>query len=222
VGGPNPDHNPQLANTLAAAKKAGVPKAVIDAAVARGQGKSSTGASLESVTIEAIMPPSVALIVEVETESKARVLQEMNHFVKRFKGSTGSSKFFFSRVGRVVFEGNGKTVDEVMDEAIEAGAEDIEDDEDGNIVVWTQPNQTAQVYQALSDRFGLKVLSSDIIWSPNEDTKVQLDKGIEATNLSELLAALKEHHEIQAVYSNVTKGTVPDDVWEAIEESLDE
>ncbi|KAK3938380.1 transcriptional regulator-domain-containing protein [Diplogelasinospora grovesii] len=222
--GANPDDNPQLANVLLAAKKAGVPKAVIETAIARGQGKSSDGAALESLTFEAMLPPSVAVIVDFETESKLRALQDLNQMVKKAKGSTSSSKFFFSRVGRVVFERNpenGLGVDDIMDDAIEAGAEDLENDADGNIVVWTQPTQTTQICKAVGDKFGLRVLSSDIIWSANEDTKVKLDSSQELTNFLDLLVWLREYPDVQAVYSNAAKGGMTDEEWAKLTEHLD-
>lgn len=202
-----------------------MPKDKIEGAIARGQGKSSEGAALESITFEAMMPPSIALIVDVETESKLRALQDLNQMVKKAKGSAGSSKFFFSRVGRVVFEKgeSGLDVDQIMDDAIEAGAEDLENDADGNIVVWTQPTGTMQVCKAIGDKFGLKILSSDIIWNANEDTKAKLDASSEQelNSFVELLEALREYPEIQAVYSNVAKGEMSDEEWARIEDNLD-
>jgi transcriptional/translational regulatory protein YebC/TACO1 len=201
-----------------------VPKDRIEAAIARGQGRSSEGAALESVTFEAMMPPSIALIVDVETEKRLRALQDLNHMVRKAKGSVTSSKFFFSRLGRVVFEKgeSGLDVDQIMDDAIEAGAEDLENDEDGNIVVWTQPTATTQVCKAVGDKFGLKILSSDIIWTANEDTKTKLDAGQDMVNFVELLEALREYPEVQAVYSNVSRGSMSDEEWAKIEQHLDE
>jgi transcriptional/translational regulatory protein YebC/TACO1 len=143
--------------------------------------------------------------------------------VKKAKGSVGSSRFFFSRLGRVVFEKgeSGLDVDQVMDDAIEAGAEDLENDADGNIVVWTQPTDTMQVCKVVGDKFGLKILSSDIIWTANEDTKAKLDASEDQVNFSELLEALREHPEIQAVYSNVSRGEMTDEEWARIEDNLD-
>jgi transcriptional/translational regulatory protein YebC/TACO1 len=200
-----------------------VPKDKIEGAIARGQGRSSAGAALDSLTFEAVMPPSIALIVDVETESKLRALQELNQMVKKAKGSASASRFFFSRLGRVVFEKgeSGLDVDHIMDDAIEAGAEDLENDADGNIVVWTQPSGTMQVCKAVGSKFGLKILSSDIIWAANEDTKTKLDASEELVNFTELLEALREYPEVQAVYSNVSKGAMSDEEWAKIEDNLD-
>ncbi|KAK4106369.1 YebC-like protein [Parathielavia hyrcaniae] len=221
--GPDPNNNPQLAAAITAAKKASVPKDRIEAAIARGQGKSSGGEALDTVTFEAMLPPSIALIVDIETESKLRALQDMNLLVKRAKGSMGASRFFFSRLGRVVFEKgeSGPDIDQIMEDAIEAGAEDLETDAGGNIVVWTQPAGTMQVCKTVGPKFGLKILSSDIIWTANEDTKVKLDASEDQVNFTELLEALREYPEVQAVYSNVSKGSMSDDEWAKIQENLD-
>ncbi|KAK4252188.1 transcriptional regulator TACO1-like protein [Corynascus novoguineensis] len=220
--GPDPNNNPQLASAIAAAKRASVPKDKIEGAIARGQGKSSGGEALESITFEAMIPPSIALIVDVETESKLRALQDLNQMVKKAKGSPSSSKFFFSRLGRVVFEKgeSGLDVDQIMDDAIEAGAEDLENDAAGNIVVWTQPSGTMQVCKTVGSKFGLKILSSDIVWTANEDTKTRLDASDELVAFTELLEALREYPEVHAVYSNVSKGAMSEEQWAKIEGNL--
>ncbi|OHW95040.1 DUF28 domain-containing protein [Colletotrichum incanum] len=213
----------QHSKTIALYSRHGVPKNVIDSAIARGQGRTTSGASLEPLTLEAILPPGVALIIEAETESKARSLQDLKVLIKKHKGTANTATFFFTRLGRVVFEAKegGPGVDDIMDDAIEAGAEDLEADEEGNLVVWTQPNMTNAVASGVGPKFGLKLLSSDIIWSANEDTKVKLDEGLEASTLGELLAALQEFPEVQAVYGNPAKGDIPEEEWAKIEENLD-
>ncbi|WYZ40232.1 hypothetical protein EsH8_IV_000573 [Colletotrichum jinshuiense] len=215
--------NPQLVAAVAAAKKDGTPKNVIDSAIARGQGRSASGASLESLTLEAIIPPGVALIIDIETESKARSLQDLKVLIKKHKGTANAATFFFTRLGRVVFEAKdgGPGIDDIMDDAIEAGAEDLEADEEGNLVVWTQPNMTNAVANGVGPKFELNLLSSEIVWTANEDTKVKIDAGLEATTLGDLLTALQEFPEVQAVYANPTKGDIPEEEWARIEENLD-
>ncbi|KAK4204411.1 transcriptional regulator TACO1-like protein [Triangularia verruculosa] len=221
--GPDPTYNPNLANILSASKKAGVPKDKLEAALARGQGKSTSGATLEPLTFEAVVPPSIALIIEAETESKLRCLQNLNLRVKKISGAPSSSKFFFSRLGRVVFEKDPSRdigVDQIMDDAIEAGAEDLENDADGNIVIWTQPADTAYVAKTIGTKFDLKALSAGIVWTPNEDTKARLDSGIQHEKFAEMLELMREDGDVQAIYSNVTRGEMSDDEWGKIEECL--
>lgn len=221
--GPDPNQNFQLAAIIEKAKKASVPKAVIDAAIARGQGRSMTGGVLEPMTFEIMMPPSTAIIVDIETESKTRILQDLNMMVKKAKGTSGSSKFFFTRVGRVVFEKSetGVGVDDIMDDAIEAGAEDLENDVDGNIVISTEPSKTTHVAKTIGDKFKLKISSCGITWSPNEDTKAKLDSSEDLLLLAELLEDLREYPDVRSIYSNITRGNMSDQEWESIEQHLD-
>jgi transcriptional/translational regulatory protein YebC/TACO1 len=234
VYGPDVGDNPQLAATVNSAKKAGVPKAVIEAAIARGQGRSADGARLEAATYEIMMPPSVALIVDLETESKARALQDLNALVRRKGGSSTSTKFFFARRGRVVFgladhDGGGGvspvpvSADDILEDAIEAGAEDIETDDDGNIVVWTPANQTAAVVAAIAAKFKtrLAVVSADTIWSPNEETRSAVGAGEDLRKLAELLTALRSYADVRAIYSNAARAGASDDVWQQMAQDLD-
>lgn len=221
--GPDPKMNSSLANAIAIAKKASMPKEVIEQAIARGQGRSLSGAALESMKFEVMMPPSAAFILEVETDNKLRSLQEVNLIIRKHKGRTTATEFFFSRIGRVVFERHESLgVDDIMDEAIEAGAEDLEADEEGNIIVSCQPAQTTQIAQSVSKKFNLKILDSEITWSANEDTKSKVDQVEDVTKLSEFVDALAEVPEVQAIYCNAIRGDdVPEENWESFEDSID-
>lgn len=220
--------SPQLAAAVTAAKKASVPKAVMDAAIARGLGRSATGAALESMIFEVILPlpsssVSVAILVEAETDNKLRSLHDINATIKKNSGTVTPAKFFFSRAGRAVFARHETLgADQLMDDAIEAGAEDLESDEEGNIIVWTQPSQVTQLVKDLAPKFGLETLSSEIIWSPVQDTMAVVDSPDEAKRLAELLSALREHSEVQSIYSNATRGdSLGEEDWFSVEESLD-
>jgi len=214
--------NPQLANVMTAAKKANVPKATIENAIARGQGRTATGAALESMTFELMMPPSVAFIVDIETESKLKVLHEMSPIAKRTNANITSTKFFFSRLGRVVFKvRDGVGVDEIMDDAIEAGAEDITTDGEGNILVWVQPTLTNQVAKAVGTKFKLEVLGADIIWSPNDETKVEVGSSDELDSLMDLARRLRDYPDVQAIYTNAVRGKAGQEDWEKFEELVD-
>ena len=196
-----------------------------------------TGKSLESVTIEAIMPPGVAIVIDVETDNKARSLEDIKSQIKKHKGRAGAGAMsFFTRLGRVVFgaqpdvqEAPGAaapndppvTVDDVLDEAIEAGAEDLEADEEGNVVVWTQPNMTSAVTSALGPRFGGRVLSSEIMWKVNEGTEAKIDKPHEALMLADLLEYLQDTPEVQAVYANAVNGSLSEEDWSRIADGID-
>ncbi|KAH9883893.1 YebC-like protein [Xylariomycetidae sp. FL2044] len=221
--GSDPNLNSHLAATIAAAKKAGMPKANIDVAIARGQGKSSSGAELESVTLEVMMPPSVAMIIDVETENRQRALKDLRALVKKHNGTVTPTAFLFSRQGRTVFEiKSGGEFDDIMMHALEAGADDVDQDDQGNIVLWTHPSKTQEVAQNMSSASSIEVAvaDSDILWKLVSD-KVQLDDPEAARSLGELLTALREYPDLNAIYANVEQGAVPDDIWSVVEENLD-
>jgi transcriptional/translational regulatory protein YebC/TACO1 len=202
---------------------AGFPKASMEAAIARGQGKSATGATLENVTLEVIMPPTVAMIIDAETDNKARTMMDLRHLVKVHGGSVTPTNYLFQKKGRIAFEKDERNlgVDEVLDEAIEAGAEDVEADEDGSIVVWTEPNKTMAAAEALQKSLNLKVESSDIIWDPNEVTKVPLESQDAVKALSAFVEALQDNPHVQGVYANAAQGGLADDIWEDLQVKLE-
>ena len=153
--GPDIQSNPRLATIVAAAKKQGFPKASIENAIARGQGKSPSGAQLDSVTVEAMMPPAVAVIIECLTDSKLRLMSDLKHLVKDFGGSTTPTNHLFDRRGKIILENpRGLTEEDVFDQSIEAGATDIEVGEDGELIVFTEPDQTMAAAKALSSNAG--------------------------------------------------------------------
>ncbi|KAI1643824.1 YebC-like protein [Daldinia loculata] len=219
--GPDPSLNARLATVVAAAKKAGMPKASIDIAIARGQGKSSSGAGLETMTLEVMIPPAVAMVIDIATDNKQRALQDLRVIVKKHNGTVTPTAFLFARFGRVVLKGDkDDDFDEVLMEAVEAGAEDVEQDKKGNAVLHTQPNTTHQIAQNLSQALSTEILSCEIIWSPIGD-KVKLDDEEAATNISTFLTALQEYPDVQGVYANVEQGEISKDLWTRIEDNLD-
>ena len=116
----------------------------------------------------------------------------------------------------------GPTLSEVLDEAIEhEGLEDVEELPEGDFLAWTQPNTLTSITEALSNKFELEILDSDIVWAPNEDTKVSIDTSMQADSLDALFNGLKEYPEVKAIYANVRQGTVGDEEWDKIERNLD-
>ena len=158
---------------ITAAKKQGLPKASIESAIARGQGRSPTGAVLESLTMEAMFPPSVAVIVECQTDSKQRTLNDLRLAIKESGGTMTPTSHMFDKKGKIVFaasEGIGE--EEMFDQAVEAGAIDVQMEEDGKVVVYTESSQTTAVADALATSSGLKPEHLDIIWDPKESMMV--------------------------------------------------
>jgi len=111
-------------------------------------------------------------------------------------------------------------VDDVLDEAIEAGADDVETDDEGNIVVWTEPSETIAAAQNLGQNLKLKVQSSDLLWDANEDTLVPLESKEQLQKLEALIDALQDDSAVQGVYANVAQGIIDDEAWMGLQEKI--
>jgi transcriptional/translational regulatory protein YebC/TACO1 len=219
VFGADPATNPRLASVLATAKRAGFPKVSMDAAIARGQGVSASGAALETVTIEAILPPSIAFVLEIETDSRARVLMDIRHTLKKCGATVTPTAYLFRKRGKVVFEDErGLGVDKVLEDAIEAGAEDVETDENGDLVIWTDPSGTTAAAETMSARLGLKQKSAEVIWSANDDARVAPDEQTfnPVVNLAEALGDTSG----LTIYSNLARGKLAEDEWEYLRDRI--
>ena len=214
--GPDPNLNPRLALAVSRAKKDGFPKASIEAAIARGQGVSISGAKLESVVIEAMIPPSIAVVVDSQTDNKARTLTELRLIIKQHGGQITPTGYLFDKKGQIAFKAKeGVGTDEILEAALEAGAIDIEEEAEGGLVVYTESNATKAVSGKLMSEFGLEIESSEIIWDPN--TEADLDSADSAENLISMVDKLKEDLTVQGVYINATRGQTPEDVWEHLQ-----
>lgn len=195
----------------------------MEAAIARGQGKSASGATLENLTLEVKFPPSIGVIIDIETDNKLRTLPDLRVIAKFHLATLTPMSYLFTKKGRVQFEKDerGLTVDDILDEAIEAGAEDVEADEDGNIVLWTEPSKTNAAAQALAKRFELQIQSTDIIWDANEETRSTLEGEENVRSFKEFVGKLRDNSHVQGVYANVKQGALSDEEWEDIQSQLD-
>jgi YebC/PmpR family DNA-binding regulatory protein len=221
LGGPNPTMNPRLALSISIAKKSAVPKASIEAAIARGQGLSATGAALESLTLEAILPPSIATIIECQTDNKLRALADMRLLVKEAGGTRSTVSFLFEKKGRILLQKKeGMGMDEVLEPALDAGVLDVMEDDEGRVVLYTEPVQTKTIAEALSKELGMEIEESEIFYDPNEGTMVPLDDEEAAQQLIRFLDGLQEVQGIQGVYMNWTKGSISDELWDDLQSKI--
>lgn len=220
--GPEPNANPKLADLITKAKREGFAKASIEAAIARGQGRSLDGAALESVTVEGIMPNNVGVIVECETDNKLRTLAGVRLVIKENGGAASPSSYLFEKKGRVVFEQkDGVGLDEVMEPALEAGATDVDELEDGTVVVSTAPNDTKAVGEAVSNALGISIKTSSIVWDPNEDTKMAVASEDAARDLAAFVDDMMDREAtVQAISMNVAQGSLGEDTWKDLNARL--
>ncbi|KAL9602828.1 MAG: hypothetical protein Q9219_001523 [cf. Caloplaca sp. 3 TL-2023] len=145
--------NTELSTLVAQAKKAGIPKDIIERTIARGRGVSPSGDALETLTIEAMLSPSVSAIIECQTDNKIRTFQDLRLLVKSGGGSVTPTSHLFERRGRVVLESEGTIEEEeILNHVLEAGALDMTIDEDQTVAsVYTEPSQTASVARKIEE-----------------------------------------------------------------------
>ncbi|KAL5450466.1 hypothetical protein PMIN07_008832 [Paraphaeosphaeria minitans] len=215
--GRDPNMNPRLALALTTAKKSQVPKASIEAAIARGLGLSATGAALESIMLEAMLPASVAAVIEAQTDNKLRSLADLRLIIKEAGGTVSTVSYMFDKKGRVILhQKEGVGADEVLEAAIEAGAEDVHELDDGRVLLYTDPATTKTIAQTVAKSMDMEIAEAEIIYDPNEDTLVPLDDAEMAGQLGKFVDKVQDVQGIQGVYLNWTKGSIDEDLWEEL------
>lgn len=207
-GGGNPDFNPTLATAVFKAKAASMPNDNIDRAIKRGTGEVA-GAIYEEIWYEGYGPGGVALYVQILTDNRNRAASEVRTAFSRNGGNLGepgSVGYLFSQKGQVVASGSE---DDVMLAALDAGAEDILDNEDGTFEIVTQPSDLGTVRTALEEA-GLEVVSADITQRPS--SWIPVGEG-EARKLMRLIDALDDLDDVQSVHANYD---IDDEIMEKV------
>ena len=204
MGGGDPTGNPTLYDAIQKAKKSSVPNDNIDRAVKRGSGAETGGANYETIMYEGYGPAGVAMLIECLTDNRNRAAMEVRTAMSRNGGSLadpGSVSFLFNRKGVVVVpaeqEGRSVTEDDLLEAALEAGAEDVEDQGE-RFVVTSEATDLVAVRTALQAA-GVDYDSAEAEFVP--DMQVQLDKD-NAAKVFRLIEALEDSDDVQNVFAN--------------------
>jgi YebC/PmpR family DNA-binding regulatory protein len=212
TGGGDPAGNPTLADAIAKAKGQSVPNDNIDRAVKRGSGELGEGVNYEEITYEAYGPGGTAFLIECLTDNRNRANAEVRTAITRNGGNPadpGSVAYLFSRKGTVlVTKTDGLTEDDVLLAVLDAGAEEVNDQEDAFEVVCDAPD-THAVRTACVEA-GLTVESADVIWAPSMTNQLEDDV---ARKVLKLVDALEDLDDVQNVYANFD---VSDEVLESV------
>ncbi len=198
-GGADPVGNPALDLAIRKAKEASMPKDNIERAIAKGAGGGADADGIESVLYEGYGPGGVALLVEALTENRNRTGAEVRHIFSKNGGSLGepgSVSYLFDKKGTIVIDGTRYSEDQLM-VAIEAGAEDINPDEDVFEVV-TEPADFAAVRQALEDA-GVEMESAEMAYRPSSLVPIE---EAQAGKLMRLIELLEDNDDVNAVHAN--------------------
>ena len=209
MGDPDPEKNPRLRMAVKEAKSVSVPKDVIERAIKKSQGGDAE--SYDEIRYEGYGPGGVAVIVEAMTDNRNRTASTVRSTFTKCGGNlgeTGSVSFLFDRKGQILFSSTIADEDTVMMAALEAGAEDVETNEDGHAVFCadTDLNEVSNALEAALGEFD----SAKLIWKPQTTTEVDFE-GME--KLMKLIETLEDDDDIQRVTSNFE---VSDEVMAAI------
>ncbi|MEX1660315.1 YebC/PmpR family DNA-binding transcriptional regulator [Thioclava sp. 15-R06ZXC-3] len=205
MGDPDPEKNPRLRLAVKAAKSQSMPKDVIDRAIKKSQ--AGEGDEYTEIRYEGYGPNGIAIIVEALTDNLNRTASNVRSTFTKCGGNlgtTGSVSFMFDHVGEITYSAEAGDADTVMMAAIEAGAEDVESDDEGHWIYCPMEN-LSEVSDALESELG-EATEAKLIWKPQNRTEVDLET---AQKLMRLIDTLEDDDDVQSVTANFD---VPEDV----------
>ncbi len=199
LGGGDPEANARLRTVLLASKAANMPADNIKRAIKKGTGE-LPGVQYEEVVYEGYGPAGVAVYVEGMTDNKNRTLPELRHLFSKYGGHLGEANcvaWMFDKKGYLVVERKGISDEEVFEQAIEAGADDIREDGE-NLEVLTPTDRLEAVHEALS-KSGVQIAAAQIAMVPKTTVKLE---GSSVKKILGMMEALEDHDDVQHVWSN--------------------
>ncbi len=198
IGGGDLEANARLRLAIDKAKQANMPKDNIDRAIKKGTGDLD-GVIYEEGIFEGYGPGGVAVIVEFMTDNRTRTVADVRHAFNKYGGSlgvSGSVAFMFDRKGQIIFPGD-QDFDTIFEAALEAGAEDVKE-EDDVIEVVTDPADFESVRNALEQQ-GLEFQTAEVTMIPQNMTAVE---GKQAESLMKMIDVLEDNDDVQNVHAN--------------------
>ena len=198
MGMPDVDMNPRLRLAVKAAKAVSMPKDVIDRAIKKSQ--MGDGADYTEIRYEGYGAGGIAIMVEAMTDNLNRTASNVRSYFSKFGGNlgqTGSVSHGFDRLGEISYPASAGSADDIMMAALDAGADDVESDEDGHWI-YCAVESLNEVSDALENALG-ESLESKLIWKAQVLTEVDLDT---ATKLMKLIDMLEEDDDVQTVTHN--------------------
>jgi len=198
MGTPDPSMNPRLRAAVLAARAENMPKDNIERAIKKALGGDTE--SYDEIRYEGYGPGGVAVIVEVLTDNRNRTASDVRSYFTKSGGNlaeTGAVSFMFDHVGVVEYDAEVASADDMLEAAIEAGAEDVVLSESGHEIYTTQ-DSLAAVAKALEAKFG-EPRKAALVWKPQNNIAVDDEQG---EKLLKLIETLNEHDDVQNVYAN--------------------
>jgi len=200
IGGPDPNMNPRLRMVLLKCRAANMPSDNIERAIKKGTG-GGEGINFEDLTYEIYGPHGVALLVEISTDNRNRTASEIRSLVTKNGGSIatqGSVSRLFQRKGQIIVPRDAADEDQLMELALDSGAEDFKAEPQGFEII-TEPGKFEAVHKQLETK-GIKPAAAEVTEPPS--VTVPLDHEQMATPFNKLIDALEDHYDVKEVYSN--------------------
>src|SRR6187549_3120078 len=199
AGGGDPDANARLRKAISDAKAGNMPNDTIDRAIRRGTGEED-GVNYEEITYEGYGPGGVALLIQAMTDNRNRTVAEIRHIFSKNGGNMGESGsvgWMFDKKGYIVVDKAAKSEDELFEIAIEAGADDMQDD--GEVFeIFTSPDNYEAVNDAIK-KAGIEPQASEVSMIPQNYIALT---GGDAKTMMKLYEALEDNDDVQKVYAN--------------------
>ncbi|HEY0367273.1 MAG TPA: YebC/PmpR family DNA-binding transcriptional regulator [Pyrinomonadaceae bacterium] len=198
-GGGDPDANARLRKAILDAKNGNMPNDTIDRAIRRGTGEEE-GVNYEEITYEGYGPGGVALLIQSMTDNRNRTVAEIRHMFSKNGGNLGESGsvgWMFEKKGYIVVSKSDKSEEELFDLVIEAGADDLRDDED-NFEIITSPEVFDGVLAAVK-KAGIEPQVAEVEFVPQNYVRLE---GADARQMLKLVEALEDHDDVQKVSAN--------------------
>ncbi len=199
AGGGDPESNPRLRTIIAEAKASNMPADNIKRAIRRGTGE-EPGMSYEEAIFEAYGPGGAALIIDVLTDNRNRTVGELRHLLTKHGGNlaeANSVAWMFSKKGYIVIEKAKVDEETLMAATLDAGADDLRDDED-NWEVLSAPEAFPSVHDAVK-KLGIEPAAAEVSMLPQNYVKLE---GKPAQQMVKLMEAVEEHDDVRHVWSN--------------------
>lgn len=198
LGGGDPGANSRLKLAIEAAKEESVPKDTIERAIKKGTGQLDEGNQIEEIVYEGYGPHGVGIIVECQTDNRTRTVSEMRNLFKSHGGNLGESgavSWMFERV--CLIQGKKANVGDPDEEAIEAGANEVENNEDGTYSFYGAPEDLNAIRTALQGR-GWEISVAELSFKAKEQTQISDDQKKEVFELLEELEDNDDSHRVHA------------------------
>ena len=196
--GTDPNSNPRLRGALLAARAANMPKDNIERVLKKAEG--GEGEQYEEIRYEGYGVGGTAFIVEAMTDNRNRTASEVRAAFSKFGGSlgeTGSVSFMFDKVGQIIFTGSVADAEAMFEAALEAGADNVESDEESHVITCA-PEDFNAVREALQETFG-DPEEAELTWIAQNTLSVDEDQ---ATTLLKFIDALEENDDVQSLSFN--------------------